>query len=80
MELTEFVNRERLWPEDILDIISAVGRNKDVIIVKNDGIRDDNQYTVIIISSKNPEISFRCDNNSLQVAIKEVLNKYIKES
>ena len=79
MELTELVSREKLSPEDILDIISAVGRNKDVIIVKNDGIRNDNQYTVIIISSKNPEISFRCDHSSLEVAIKEVLYKYIKE-
>jgi len=79
MEIKELINKQNLSPEDILNLISFVGENKDIIIVKNDGIRDSNQYSVIIISSKNSEKSFRCDHSLLQEAIKKVLSEYIKE-
>jgi hypothetical protein len=77
MEIKEFANRENYSSEDILSIISLVGKSGDVIIVKNDGIREVNQYSVIIISSKDPEKSFRCDNDSLNKAMKTVLQQYI---
>jgi hypothetical protein len=77
MEIKEFTNKEVFSAEDILNIISLVGKNKDIIMVKNDGIRDTNQYTVVIISSVDPEKSFRCDDSSLQNAMKTVLQKYL---
>ncbi len=77
--MIELVNKDNLTSDDILNIITVVGRKKDVIIVKNDGVRNHEQYTVIIISSKHPDKSFRCDNDSLQIAIKEVLKEYVAE-
>lgn len=77
--MKELANKENLSSDDVLNIISWVGNNKDVIIVKNDGVREDDQYTVIIIPSKYPEKSFRCDNKSLQTAIKKVFREYITE-
>lgn len=75
--MKELINKEFLSSDDILNIVSSVGKNKDVIIIKNDGIRNDNQYTVIIIPSKFPEKSFRCDSSFLQEAVKKVLKEYI---
>ena len=78
MELKDFANKESFSPEDILEIISLVGKNKDVVLIKNDGVRADKQYTVFIVPSNNPEKSIRCDDNSLQEALKYVLRLYVK--
>lgn len=80
MRINELINKTDLSSGDIIEAISIVGENRDIIIVKNDGIRDDNRYSVIIISSKKPEQSFRCDHNSLEVAMKKVLQEYITEN
>ncbi|THU32399.1 hypothetical protein FAM09_26770 [Niastella caeni] len=77
MRIKDFSIKDTLTATDILDIIKLVGKNKDLIIVKNDGIRENDQYSVIIISSNNPEKSFRCDNDSLQEAMKNVLKEYV---
>lgn len=79
MKILELVSKEKLAAQDILEVISVVGENKDIIIVKNDGIRDENQYSVIIIASGNPEKSFRFDSNLLQDAMKKALQAYVNE-
>lgn len=79
MKLSELIIKEILSADDILSIIRQVGENKDVILVKNDGIREENQYTVVIILSKKKDKSFRCDDGSLTKAMKIVLKEYVKE-
>ncbi|ASZ11253.1 hypothetical protein KTO58_18925 [Chitinophaga pendula] len=79
MKLSELINKEILSAGDILSIIQQVGENKDAILVKNDRIREENQYTVVIILSRKMEKSFRCDDGSLAKAMKIVLKEYVKE-
>jgi hypothetical protein len=75
--MKELATKEFLSAEDILYIISAVGANQDVMIIKNDGIRQDKHYTVMIIPSRFAGNMFRCDSNCLQEAIQKVLKQYI---
>ena len=77
MKILELVNKESYSANDVLSIIDEIGRNKDIIIVKHDGIRDVDPYSAIVITSKSPSNSFRCDSSSLEGALRNVLNQYI---
>lgn len=68
---------QRLTGEQIIDIITEIGRSGDIIIVKNDGLRVINNYTVIITSANNKFDSIRCDSDDLSDAIKNALEKYL---
>lgn len=79
MKISEIISKNSISAEDILTAITEVGKNGDVIIVKNDGIRESSQYSVIILLSKKPDKSFRHDDSSLEKAMKKVLADYLNE-
>lgn len=64
-----------LSPDQIMSIFEYVGQKGDVIVLKNDGLREHNKYTVVIIGKGEP---IRHDNNTLSSVLIECLKEYIK--
>lgn len=60
--------------EQILEIFNLVGENGDIILLKNDGLRDSRRFTVVIIHSGE---SIRIDDETLNSALKKSVNKYL---
>ena len=66
-----------LTNDQIIDIFSDIGASGDIIIIKNDGLRSTNNYTVVISSSHNKFESIRYDSGSLSDAVKKALKGYV---
>ena len=62
--------------KQIMSIFNQVGNEGDIIILKNDGLRVDKKYTVVITSGTGTFESIRNDSDDLVSAIKQVLTKY----
>ena len=69
---------EELTSEQILDVFLKVGQEGDVIILKNDGIREINTFSIIIIYSNSMFESIRIDGDNLSEVVKIALSRYIK--
>ena len=69
-----------LTSELMLDIFFSVGQRGDIIILKNDGIRESKKFSVIITSGKEAFESIRKDGDDLSEILKEVLTKYSEMS
>jgi len=65
-----------LTADQIFDIFEKVGKRGDVIIIKNDGLRPSDNFTVVISSSSNKFDSIRYDANSISNAIRLALKNY----
>jgi hypothetical protein len=71
IETNEFTGNQ------IIDALSIVGKNGDIMLIKNDGVRSANNYTVVISSGDNKFDSIRYDSSSLNEAMKKALKDYI---
>ena len=69
---------DELTSEQILDVFLKVGQEGDVIILKNDGIREINTFSIIIISSKGLFESIRIDGGNLSEVLKIAVSRYIE--
>ena len=69
---------EEFTSEQILDVFLKVGQEGDVIMLKNDGIREINSFSVIIISSRGLFESIRFDGGNLSEVVKIALSRYIE--
>ena len=75
-ELRRFLDSEDDFSNDqILEIFNLVGENGDVILIKNDGIRDTRKFTVVITYSGE---SIRYDDETISDALKKAVKKYLK--
>jgi len=59
-------------------VFYTIGERRDIVIIKNDGVREQNQFTVVISSPKERFPSIRCDDSALSHAMKKALIKYIE--
>ena len=69
---------QQLTGDQIINIIAEIGRAGDIIIVKNDGLRLADNYTVVITSGTNKFDSIRYDSNDLDIALKNALRRYLQ--
>ena len=69
---------QELTGNQIIDIINEIGKMGDIILLKNDGLRDTDKYTVVITSSRNKFETIRFDSDNLSHAIKSAIENYIK--
>lgn len=63
--------------EELLMCFEAVRQNGDIAIIKFDGLRDKDFYTLMITFSNNERNMLRVDNSNLKEAMKNLLNQYI---
>ena len=59
---------------EILEVFNLIGKNGDVILLKNDGLRDTNKFTVVIMRFGE---SIRYDDETLSDALKRALDEYV---
>ena len=64
-----------LSPDQILSVFEYVGQRGDVIVLKNDGLREHNKYTAVIIGTDG---TIRHDDATLSSALIWCLKEYIK--
>jgi len=69
--------KEEFSPEQILDAFFKIGVERDIIILKNDGIRDTDKLTIVITSGDNSFDSIRYDGDSLSEIFRAALQGYI---
>jgi hypothetical protein len=70
------VDSRDLTADQIIEIFEKVGKRGDIIIIKNDGLRLSDNFTVVISSSSNKFDSIRYDANSISNAIRMALKNY----
>lgn len=59
---------------EILEVFNLIGKNGDAILLKNDGLRDTNKFTVVIMRFGE---SIRYDDETLSDALKKALDEYV---
>ncbi len=64
--------------EQMFEIFMEVGKLGDVIIYKNDGLREKNHFTVIIIPGDDKFERIRFDATELHMAVRLSLTEYLK--
>lgn len=66
--------------ENLLNCLETVKNNGDIVLVKFDGERSKNHYTVLITfpNGKGNDM-IRADEDNLKTALVKVLNKYIQK-
>lgn len=65
-------------PNEVIKALEKVGNRGDIMIIKNDGLRTLDSYTVVISSGNNNFDTIRYDAISLSDAIKKALKDYIE--
>ena len=75
--LQELINEPNLLTGDqIFEVIELIGNNGDIIIIKNDGLRIEDKFTVVITFQGK---SVRSDRDNLNDALIECLKQYLSE-
>lgn len=64
--------------EQLINCLELIKVKGNVVVVKFDGIRNNDCYTVFISFPDNIKEMIRSDSNSLKKALTEVLEGYIK--
>lgn len=78
--IKETLKKENLSIEDLLNCFEKVKSNGDIAVIKFDGERDENAYTVFIsfpVSKKKEMI--RVDESNLKKALMKVLDEYVEK-
>lgn len=63
--------------EELIMCFEQIKKNRDIAIIKFDGEREHNPYTLMITFSNNHRDMLRIDSNNLKEAMKNILNQYI---
>ncbi len=78
VEIKKILEKQPASFDDLLACFEQVKENGDVAVIKFDGERIENQYTVFISSSQNDNKSMiRADSDDLKDALSRVLKNYI---
>ncbi len=78
MRIKEIVNLNpgNITGINIIDALEEVLLDKNIFVIKADGLRNDNTYTVFISSGDNSFETIRSDSSNLNIAIHNVLIEY----
>jgi len=78
-EIEKILNSElELSNDQVVEIFKIVGDNGDIIIIKNDGIRKEKPFTVVISSSNGKFESIRYDSEALNTALTYSVRRYLE--
>ncbi len=70
--------QEELTNEQIMAIFFQIGLLGDILLLKNDGIRIENMFSIVIIGGKGVFENIRVDGSNLSQIVKTAISKYIK--
>ena len=65
-----------LTSEDIMQIFYEIGAQGDIILLKNDGFRNADKFTVVILFAGQKFDSIRMDHANLNAALTRCLQEY----
>ena len=65
--------------DEIMDCLRIIEKHQDIIILKLDGLRKDNKFTVIITSGNSSFDSIRREGNEIGIALRDAVSIYMKE-
>ena len=77
--IKEIIEKKDPSYDELIACFEKIKANGDVGIIKFDGERDKNWYTVLILFPTNNREMIRADESDLRKALKKVLTKYITE-
>ena len=73
-------SKNELTNDQIVDAFRNIGSIGDLFIIKNDGLRIKDNFTVVISSPADKFESIRYDDDSLNIALIKCLRKYFEVS
>ncbi|MBV4357147.1 hypothetical protein [Pinibacter aurantiacus] len=76
--IKEIINKPDYSLEEIIGCFEKVKENGDVAVIKFDGERGENSYTVFVSFPTKKRDMLRADENDLKTALLKVLSKYIE--
>lgn len=77
MTIRETLQHEYATIEELIECFEIVRANGDVVMIKFDGLRERNHYTVLITFSNSQRELVRADTSTLREALIKVLTQYI---
>lgn len=77
MTIRETLQHEYATIEELIECFEIVRANGDVAMIKFDGLRERNHYTVLITFSNSQRELVRADTSTLREALIKVLTQYI---
>lgn len=75
--LAQIVNSENPILSSLEQILDEVRKLGDVLIVRVDGVRASQNYTIIITSSQMSFEAIRCEGETLSLTLRKALEQYI---
>ena len=72
------LNNIELSNDQIMEAFQMIGSAGNIVIIKNDGLRTEKNYTVVIGSPTERFQSIRFDSNSLGMAFLNCLDRYFE--
>ena len=77
LEITKILNNKNISLVDLFKCLELVKSNGDVVVIKIDGERNIDQYTVFISFPNKDLAMIRGDSDDLKMTILTVLKKYV---
>ena len=78
MDLIEkTIEKQNASLEELIDCLEKVKENKNVVVVKFDGERERDWYTILILFSNGGREMIREDGSDLKSTLIKVLSRYI---
>ncbi len=78
--IEEIIEKQNPSLEELINCFEKIKSNGEVAVIKFDGERESNEYTVFVSFPKDEREMIRADESDLKYALLKVLTKYLIES
>lgn len=78
--IKEIIEKQNPSLEELINCFEKIKINGEVAVIKFDGERESDEYTVFISFPKGEREMIRADESELKIALLKVLTKYVVES
>jgi hypothetical protein len=75
--IKEIIEKQNPSLEELINCFEKIKLNGEVAVIKFDGERESDQYTVFISFPKGEREMIRADESELKIALLKVLTKYV---
>lgn len=77
--IKEIIEKQNPSIEELINCFEKIKLNGEVAVIKFDGERESNEYTVFVSFPKGEREMIRADESDLKIALLKVLTKYVME-
>ena len=78
--IKKVIDKQEPSLEELITCFERIKTNGEVVVIKFDGERDSDQYTVFVSFPNNKREMIRADESDLKDALIKVLTKYVMEA